>query len=896
MSLAAGTRLGTYEVVEPLGQGGMGEVYRARDSRLKRDVALKLLPSSVASDRDRVARFEREAELLAALNHPNIGNIYGVEADGGTIALVLELVDGEDLTARIARGPMPLDEVLPIARQVADALETAHDRGIIHRDLKPANIKVRPDGTVKVLDFGLAKATEPGVGPAHPGEGGGPGVGDGLVSSPTVTSPAMTRAGIILGTAAYMAPEQARGQAVDRRADVWAFGAVLFEMLAGVRPFAGDNVPDLLASVLRAEPDWSRLPPDLPDSVQTLLRRCLEKDVRRRLSHLSVATFLLSDDVAARSVAPSTAHPAAGTRHPVVTAAAALVAGAAIAGAVSWWLPSRGGADAVKAPVRFTIVGGETSRVTTDRPFALSPDARALVYRGRDAATGIPQLFVRRLDSLEPQPIADSALARAPFLSPDGQWVGFFAGAELRKVRVSGGPAVAVARASPAGDVVAGASWGDDDSIVFGFVPTSRQGLMIVPASGGEPTALTTVDPDADTGHTYPFVLPGSRGVLLTEQKPGRPLFDGRIVVLDRASGVRREIASSGGHAEYVDGHVVYSDPLGRLYGVPFDVARLEPRGAPRLLAEQVQLPANGQPMFSSALAGALAVVPDTGTGDSETSRLLVWVDRQGREEPTAAPPRAYALPRVSPDGTRIALDIRQQENDIWVWSTDRNALTRLTIGPALDMSPIWTPDGRRIVWASTRDGTNPVLYWQAADGTGTPERLGRQGLAQFPSTVTPDGRSVLFFQGGNASNSVLERLLLQGGHGCGDRPARTEPAPDTRGVAGWPLAGVLIGRVRPAGDLCAALSRRRGRSLADLLAGRDASGMEPERTRFVLPRRRGAPVGGADRHRRRPPRAWRRPPAARADLLRRLLGSRIAPARLRRVGGRAAVPDDQEP
>jgi len=777
MVLATGSRLGAYEITGVIGAGGMGEVYRARDARLKREVALKVLHSSVAQDADRVARFQREAEVLASLNHPHIAQIYGIEEAGGTTTLVMELVEGEDLAERIARGPIPVEEALPIARQVADALETAHERGIVHRDLKPANIKVRPDGTVKVLDFGLAREAPPPGSPPND-----------LTNSPTLTLPAMTAAGVILGTAAYMSPEQARGKPVDRRADVWAFGAVLFEMLSGKRPFAGEDMTDTIASVLRNDPDWRLLPADVPAVVRMLIRRCLDKDPQRRPSHLSVATFLLGGGAdMATTTTPTVAAAGNAPRRRVLiaVAAATLLVGAAVASAVTWGLAARRSA-APPAPIRFTIMvetGGETWRSVTDRPFVISPDGRSVVYRA--LADGSPRMFIRTLDALEPRQLADTSFLRSPFFSPDSQWVGFFDGPALRRVSVSGGPPVTICQTTAGGSL--GASWGDDDVIVFGFRPmgSAGQGLMSVPASGGEPKALVTFDPQRGEGsYAYPFVLPQSRGVLYRMGSPGGgPSAEGRLMVLDRTSGERREIASSAGAAEFVDGHVVFSDPQGRLQSMPFDLSTLKPSGPATPLAERVHVPTVGQPMFSTAVTGALAFLAPLAGADAETLRSLVWVTRQGREEAIAAPSRAYASARLSPDATRIALDIRDEANDIWIWSLDRGVLSRLTSGPMLDMAPIWTPDGRRIIWSSTREAS-PALYVQAADGTGSPDQLLSAGMA-FPGSVTPDGRTVLIYGGAFlrqrplAEKGSVDRLL-----GPSQGVSMPEVSPDGRWMA----------------------------------------------------------------------------------------------------------------
>ena len=758
--LSSGMRLGPYEILSAIGVGGMGEVYRAGDTKLNRDVALKILPDAFAADLDRLARFRREAQVLASLNHPNIAAIYGFEDSGDTHALVLELVEGPTLADRIAKGAIPLDEALPIAKQIAEALEAAHEQGIIHRDLKPANIKVREDGTVKVLDFGLAKAMEP-TGVSAPSAS----------LAPTLTTPAMTGLGMILGTAAYMAPEQARGKPADKRADIWAFGCVLYEMLTGKRAFAGDDVTDTLASVLRSEPDWQLLPANLPETVRTLIHRSLDKDPRHRPSHLSVATFLLAEDVVARSSAPlaiTAEQLARGRRHLVLAAAAALIVGAALASVATAWLIRRERPPEPNSPIRFTLAvdtGGESWRVTSDRPLALSPNGRALVYRGRSGNT--PQLFIRGLDVLEPRPLFTGNV-RAPFFSPDGQWVAFFVGSELRKVRVSGGPVTTICRV---GSDDGTGSWGDDDSIVFSFLEpsptTASRGLMVIPASGGEPKVLTTVDSDhGELAHTSPLVLPNSRGVLFKVMLSGRAPWEGRLMMLDRLTGQRREIAAVGNAAQYTLGHVVYADEQGRLQSMPFDIARLAPSGPTTPLAERVHVPAYGPPFFSVAASGALAFMPAVEDTSPESLRSLVWVNREGREELIGAAPRAYAAARLSPDGRQIALDVRDQTLDIWIWSIDRGTLSRLTSDPAPDMVPVWTPDGRRIVWTSTRDNI-AALYWQAADGTGVPERLVRSGGAPFPGAVTPDGGRLLFSVGG--ASEAIRRVTLTGDHAVDD-------------------------------------------------------------------------------------------------------------------------------
>ena len=515
MALSSGARLGPYEVVGLLGEGGMGAVYRARDTKLNRDVAIKVLPDAFAHDAERLARFQREAQTLAALNHPNIAHIHGLEEAQGIRALVMELVDGDDLSVRIARGPIPIDEVLPIARQIADALEAAHEQGIIHRDLKPANIKVRPDGTVKVLDFGLAKA----MGPATAAGPGGPALHT-LVQSPTITNPAgMTAAGIILGTAGYMSPEQARGKLVDRRTDIWAFGVVLFAMLTGQRAFEGELVSDVLASVLKTDPRWHAVPPGTPVALGRLLRRCLEKDPRRRVQAIGEARIAIEDAMAG---APEE------TVAGVVLPAAALwrralpwsLAAALPALLRALWAPWR------PAPLpeqlrRLSIeLGADASLVTgLDSPGSaamLSPDGSVLAFVARKGAGNATQLYARRLDQVQATPLEGTEGARHPFFSPDGQWIAFFAGGKLKKVAATGGAVITLCDAPND----RGGTWSEEGSILF--APGGQTGLWRVSSAGGAAEALTTPDRAAgETTHHWPQALPGGEAVLFTARRGG---------------------------------------------------------------------------------------------------------------------------------------------------------------------------------------------------------------------------------------------------------------------------------------------------------------------------------------------------------------------------------------
>jgi serine/threonine-protein kinase len=716
--LAPGTRLGPYEITAPLGAGGMGEVYRARDANLRRDVAIKVLLASVADDPDRLARFTREAQLLASLNHPHIAQIYGVEEAGGIRAIVMELVEGPTLAERIARGPIAVDEALPIAKQIAEALEAAHETGVVHRDLKPANIKVRPDGAVKVLDLGLAKALETsGVASA-----------DATISPTTMSQ--HTRAGIVLGTAAYMAPEQARGRMVDRRADVWAFGCVLYEMLTGVRAFRGEDVTDTMVAVLSQEPDWSLLPTEAAP-LRPLLARCLRKDPKQRVQAIGDVRIQL-DELPAHGFDQETALDerravTPPSRGRLTVAVAGLAVGAVIA-ALATRLMSGPEPPAPAVPARFEIVPPAAHPLAlfpTYRNVAISPDGRHVAYRG-----GQGQLIVRGIDSLDARPLEGIAGAEAPFFSPDSQWIGFFDGAGLKRVAITGGPAITIVSGYM---VPRGASWGDDGRIVFGTYDTGT-GLLRVPASGGEPEVLTRPDEEDGRDHWYPSLLPAGRGVLLTLNRPGTDPREAQVAALDLETGQVRPLMR-GGHPEYVDtGHLLYAT-ADTLFAVRFDPTRLEVLSDPVPLVEGVSTGLSGAADFAVSRHGTLVYVP---VGAQRGPRSLVWIDRQGRETPTGAPMRNYRSLRLSPDGTRVALTIQDQQSDIYLWNLARETLAPLTSGPGDKRVPVWTADGRRIVFA-TGDG----LMAQAADGTGAPVRVAK-GLDQAPAYVAPDGTGIL--------------------------------------------------------------------------------------------------------------------------------------------------------
>ncbi len=723
-----GTRIGSFEIVGALGAGGMGEVYRATDTNLKREVAIKVLPQAVAEDGERLARFQREAELLAALNHPNIAHVFGQDRSPGITALVMELVEGPTLADRIREvqrtsSCLPVTEALTIAKQIAEALVAAHEKGIIHRDLKPANIKVRPDGTVKVLDFGLAKAMEV------------PGQSSGIeaTSSPTITDHA-TQAGMILGTAAYMSPEQASGKPTDRRTDLWSFGVVLYEMLTARQMFEGETGWHVRAAVLTQPPDWTALPPDTPSAIRRLLRRSVEKDRRLRLSDAGDAVLEIADALSGTDEAPALPAAVPSPRRRVLPLAFALTAGAVLASLATWTLTR----SAVPEVSRFAIVPPDPLALAIqggDRDIAISPDGAYIAYR---AGSGRGQLAVRRQDQIDATVLPGIMPARAPFFSPDGQWIGFFDLGELKKVATTGGPSDTITTFTAA---ARGASWVDEHTIIVATADPAT-GLLSVPVNGGEPTVLTRADAAQLEGdHLFPSVLPGGRAVLFTIT--ARPIENSQVAVLDLTSGRRKTLIRGGSQAEYVStGHLVFASK-GRLEAVRFDLSRLEVVGEPVTMLDEVMMSSlSGAANFAVSQTGTLVYVP--GSGDrQEASRHLVWVDRQGRQEPIAAPPRPYTIPRLAPDGRRIAFDSRDQEFDLWTWDLARKTTTRATFDPGLDIQPAWSSDGRRLIFSSARAGASN-LYWRAADGSGEDHRLTTSANPQVATAATPDGVYVI--------------------------------------------------------------------------------------------------------------------------------------------------------
>jgi serine/threonine-protein kinase len=757
MTLSKGTRLGPYHVERLLGAGGMGEVYRARDTTLNRDVAIKVLLPAVTADPERLSRFSREAQVLASLNHPHIAQIYGVEDAGGVPALVLELVDGPTLADRIAQGAIRIGEALPIAAQIAEALAAAHEQGIIHRDLKPANIKVREDGTVKVLDFGLAKALDP----SHRTD-------PDPMNSPTVSLHG-THVGVILGTAAYMSPEQAKGRAVDRRADLWAFGAVLYEMLTGRRAFNGDEASEIMAHVLMEEPDWNALPARTPLPIRRLLRRCLEKDRKRRLDSAAAARFAVEEAMTAGGengngpadsrAAWRRALPWALTGVSVVALAFVLISGGLRRNVAS------------TAPMRVHLeLGADATLANVDRASAaiLAPNGQALVFVGQ-RRTGPASLFVRRLDQLDATPLPGTEGAHSPFFSPDSEWVAFFADAKLKKVALSGGAPVTVCDTPDA----RGGTWGADGWIVFAafFPGTDRAGLLRVSSAGGTPTALTTLA-DGEVGHGWPQVLPGGNALLFSTHTSRMNWDDAKIVVQPLPSGERKIVQNGGSSAKYLaSGHVVYLHDA-KIFAVPFDLERLQVTGPPFLVLDGVgSNPNGGSAQFAASETGSFVYLSRPIGAAPMGGAPVQWMDRAGRRTPLRATSTNWGNPNFSPDGTRLAVEINDgKQLAVWVYEWEHDRASQLTLNPAQNQKPVWTPDGRRIVFWSNRDAQQN-LYWQGADGTGDAQRLTHSEYPQSAASWHPSGKILAFQETRPQTSADLMYVRIEGDEVTGWRP-----------------------------------------------------------------------------------------------------------------------------
>jgi serine/threonine-protein kinase len=720
MPLTTGTRLGPYLIQEMLGAGGMGEVYRATDTLLKRSVAVKVLPASVASEPERLARFQREAEVLAALNDPHIAQIHGVEKSAGLTALIMELVEGPTLAERIAKGPIPINEALDIAKQIADALEIAHGQGIVHRDLKPANIKRREDGTVKVLDFGLAREIEPKV-------------ANDFSNSPTTTDPAITMCGGIIGTPSYMSPEQARGMRIDKRTDIWTFGCVLYELLSGRRAFDGGNVSEIIAAILHQDPNWRQLPSHTPTPIRRLLRRCLEKDLKRRLRDAGDAVAEIEDALhppaPEQQTQPETAFGRRGQQ-------AMMLMTSIIATALTTVIVLKMMSTSQYSQTRFTIENPSGLYINEAVP-ALSPDGRTLVFSacskcGEDLDDWVG--YRRPLDDLRATPIAGTEGAFFFFFSPDGRSVGFTTRAALKRVSLDGGPPMTLHEGP-----VFGADWGPDGSIIFG----SPSGLMRISAAGGQPERIRAANPSKL--YLFPAILPEGRAVLTTvwEGSPTTGTGEVTVVSLDRSE--ERPLVK-GTRAHFLPtGHVIFARD-GSLWAAPFDHRALEMKGGVMPVLDSVFQGFYGSAPFAIATNGTVAYV--TGHQGQIPKRAPVWIDRDGSEHPLELPPAAYGWSRVSPDGKSVAVDVFSGtgESDILIYDIARRTSNRLTVDRTMPLhsAPVWTPDSQEVVFT-----TGPPLTFASirADGSGKLRDLLRTDVPGLLTAATwaAKGKMLLF-------------------------------------------------------------------------------------------------------------------------------------------------------
>ncbi len=772
MVVEPGAVLGHYRIETLIGRGGMGEVYRAQDTRLRRDVALKVLPAAFTGDSERMARFEREAHLLASLNHSHIATIHEVEEADSVRALVMELVEGPTLSERLRQGAMPLEEALGIARQMAEAIEYAHERGIVHRDLKPSNVKLTSEGAVKVLDFGLAKALEEA-----------PEARQDESQSPTLSGRA-TRAGVILGTAAYMSPEQAKGKAADRRSDVWAFGVVLYEMLSGRPAFTGETASEILAAVLKTEPEWRALPSSVPPRVAGMLRRCLEKDLRRRLQAIGEARIAIEDALAGvPEETVAVAVPFWRRALPWLLTTAVLTF---LLGLWTAWRP----APQPGKPQRLSVeLGADAPLVTNFGPAAvLSPDGSVLAFTARKAAGEVSQLYVRRLDQLEAAPLAGTEGARHPFFSPDGEWIAFFAGGKLKKVAAGGGAAATLCDAPND----RGGTWSEDGNILF--TPTPRTGLWRVSSGGGAAEALTTMDAAAgENTHRWPQALAGGKAVLFTAHRVRQDFEDANLVVQRLPRGPRKIVQRGGYHARYLpSGHLVYMHE-GTLFAALFDLDRLETTGPPVPALEGVASAAGtGGAQFAFSSRGTLVFVPGPSGG---VAVPIQWMDAEGNLTPLRAVAADYQDFMFSPDGHRLAMSIRHRgQVDVWVYEWERDSLSRLTFDASEDVRPVWTPDGQRIVFASRRaDKAIHNLYWQRADGTGEAERLTESPNSQIPWSWHPSGKFLAFHEVQPQTQQDILILPLERDLVSGWKPGKPSvfvKTPSTDNAAAFSLDG----------------------------------------------------------------------------------------------------------
>ena len=739
-----GKTLSHYKVLEKIGQGGMGEVYRAEDTSLKRDVAIKVLPEQFTKDPQRLARFEREAQLLAQLNHPNIAAIYGFEEADDVRFLAMELVPGETLAERVAKGPVPVKETLEVCRQIAESVEAAHEKGVIHRDLKPANVKVTPEGKVKILDFGLAKAFEDKTP-----------VSD-ISQSPTLTEE-MTRAGVILGTAAYMSPEQARGEEVDKRTDIFAFGCVLYELLTGRRTFAGKTVTDTLAKVLEGVPDWKALPNNTPWRIQDLLGRCLTKDPDDRLLHIGEARILIKKALEEPAESPTgvaSAVQPGGQRWAMTVGL--VVLGAVVAGLAVWLLiqPSSPEQSLNRFVVRpsppVVLISSNSKEV------AISPDGRQLVYIGIEE--GVSQLYLRSLDEFVDRPIPGTRLPGGiVFFSPDGESIGFFAEGKLKKISLAGGSPITLC------DAPQGARTGDwfEDTIVFTANLESGQGLYRVSANGGEPEMLATVNSDeGELRYVLPDFLPDGKNLLFSIGLSQSY----QTTLLSLETGERKVVLENARQARYLStGHLVYEQSAtGNLMAAPFDLAALEVTGDSVPVLQGVRQTGISYVDYAISDNGTLVYVP--GSGSQLHEHILVWVNRDGQETVVTEEKRAFAAPRISPDGRRVVVSVGDSSGRyLAIYDFEADSFNRLTFEDERSGSHVWSPDGKWLIFQSGQVGGESGIVRQPVDGSRPQERLTTTTERQMPHSWSPDGQYVAFTETGRPGTHDIAILPLEG-------------------------------------------------------------------------------------------------------------------------------------
>ena len=750
MALNSGTRLGTYTITSLIGAGGMGEVYQAHDSKLDRDVAIKVLPERFARDSERLARFQREAKMLAALNHPNIAAIYGLEQSGDTHYLVMELVPGPTLRERVAgERPIPVEEALVIAKQIAEALEAAHnsEKVINHRDLKPANVKVTPEGRVKVLDFGLAKAfaVEPSA--------------EDIANSPTLSA-APTMQGVIMGTAAYMSPEQARGKHVNKATDIFAFGAVLYELLTGKQAFQGEDVTDILASVVKAEPDWKQLPGATPPAIRTLLRRCLRKDRRQRLQDATGLRIEIEDVLSGAAAAEPVPVGRSKQRERLAWLAAVVLLVSTVA--LSLWVVSLRRPLVEQQAIQFSVGPPENTRFSGQTTLlSISPDGNKLAFVGVSVESGKRQLWIRALDSEAAQPLPGTENPEQPFWSADSRFLAFYADGKLKKIAVSGGPAQTLTEA-PLG---ANGTWSREGVVLFGSAGaegTVTVGMTIrrVSATGGAATPVSTLDASrGENSHYWPHFLPGGNHFLYLARS--RNPENSAIYAASLDSQERKLLLTADSNVVYVSPGYLLFNREGTLMAQAFDAERLELTGEEVPIAEDVQFNTDGRAAFAASENGVLAY--RTGAGTASTQ--LVWFDRTGKQIRVLGDQSAYGDLELSSDGTRASvsiLDPTRGRRDIWVYDVARGLKTRFTFDPAHEQNSIWSPDGNRIIFTSNLKG-HYDLYQKASDGSGREEVLLEDNLDKFPTSWSPDGRFILFTSIGAQTRNDLFVLPLSG-------------------------------------------------------------------------------------------------------------------------------------